>query len=275
MAALGETGAVRRLRPLLGIAPGRLRAGLRAAGVEWVEDPSNADPTALRVRLRRLRGDAAGDGVATRAAVVAAGLRGRDRAAAERAVAAELAARVCIHPEGYAVLLPGPINAAALAALVRMLAGARYPPAADQIKPLAAAPRPATVAGVRIVAAGRLRPGAWLLVREAAAMAPPVPARPGEVWDGRFRLAAESAVPEGATLGALGDDAAGLRAASALPAAVLRTLPAVRVQGNLFAVPHLRYPVVEQSTLPRLVFEPAVPAAGAPFVSAEEGVGQL
>ena len=37
MAALAETASVRRLRPLLAIPPGRLRASLRAAGVEWVE----------------------------------------------------------------------------------------------------------------------------------------------------------------------------------------------------------------------------------------------
>ena len=74
-----------------------------------------------------------------------------------------------------------------------------------------AAPRAATLAGVRILPAGRLRPGAWLLVREAAAMAPPVPARAGVRWDGRFRLAAAPPPPEGAMLGALGDDAARLR----------------------------------------------------------------
>jgi tRNA(Ile)-lysidine synthase len=274
MAALVETASVRRLRPLLAIPPGRLRASLLAAGVEWVEDPSNADRAALRVRLRGLRGDAAGDGVATRAAVAAAALRGRQRGLAEQATAAELAERASIHPEGYALLSPGPIAPAALAALLRLLAGARYPPAILQVEPLAAAPRAATLAGVRILPAGRLRPGAWLLVREAAAMAPPVPARAGVRWDGRFRLAAAPPPPEGAMLGALGDDAARLRGASPLPAVVLRTLPALRLHGNLFAVPNLRYPVVEGTSLPALVFDPAVPAAGAPFVPVQGGVVQ-
>ena len=49
---------------------------------------------------------------------------------------------------------------------------------------LAAAPRPATLAGARLLRAGRLGPG-LLVVREAAAMAPPV-RKPGVVWDGRF-----------------------------------------------------------------------------------------
>ncbi|MCW3477940.1 tRNA lysidine(34) synthetase TilS, partial [Limobrevibacterium gyesilva] len=43
MAALVEAGRVRRLRPLLPVPPGRLRATLHAAGIAWVEDPSNAD----------------------------------------------------------------------------------------------------------------------------------------------------------------------------------------------------------------------------------------
>jgi tRNA(Ile)-lysidine synthase len=266
MAALGETQKVRRLRPLLPVPPGRLRAGLRAAGLAWVEDPSNADPAAQRARLRALRGDVAGDGVATRAAVAAAVLRGRQRAAAEQALARELAARASIHPEGYAVLQPGPIDAVTLAALLRMLAGARYPPALHQVEKLAATPRAATLAGVRIMSAGRLRAGAWLLVREAAAMAPAVPAHVGTLWDGRFRLASD--VPEGAMLGALGDDAAALRGASALPAAVLRTLPALRAQGILFAVPHLRYRDIDMCTVPAVVFDPAAPAAGAPFAPA-------
>jgi tRNA(Ile)-lysidine synthase len=120
--------------------------------------------------------------------------------------------------------------------------------------------------------AGRLRPGSWLLVREAAAMAPPVAARAGVRWDGRFRLLA--APPEGAMLGALGEDAAALRGTSPLPAAVLRTLPALRLHGKLFAVPNLRYPVVERTSLPALAFDPAVPAAGAPFVPVQGGVVQ-
>ena len=40
MAALVETAALRMLRPLLDVGPGRLRATLAAAAVAWVEDPS-------------------------------------------------------------------------------------------------------------------------------------------------------------------------------------------------------------------------------------------
>src|SRR5207245_5909541 len=130
------------------------------------------------------------------------------------------------------------IDPRALAALLQMIAGAAFPPPTRSVAALAAAPRPATLAGARLLPAGRLGPG-YLIVREAAAMAPPVSAAPGVVWDGRFRLGNTTNVPPGATLGALGDQAARLRRASALPAAVLRTLPAVRYEGMLLAVPHL------------------------------------
>lgn len=40
------------LRPLLGVPKSRLEATLKAAGVAWLHDPSNADPRYERVRLR-------------------------------------------------------------------------------------------------------------------------------------------------------------------------------------------------------------------------------
>jgi tRNA(Ile)-lysidine synthase len=315
MAALTETATVRRLRPLLSVPPGALRATLTAAGIGWIEDPSNADPTALRARLRRARGDAAGTGVLTRAAVEAAQARGAARGAAERAVAAELAARVRLHPEGYAVIAHGPLSTPAMAALLRTIAGAPYPPALGQVAallagasggrrtggegadnpgagdPLADAPmadappiggKPAggpsacgTLAGVRVLPAGRFGSGR-LVVREAASMQGPVPARPGVVWDRRFRLGATAVLPEGAEVGALGRDAAALRrlpAARRLPAVVLQALPAIRHDGRLFAVPHLGYPdsIVTHSV--PVLFAPASVAACAPFVP-QSGVPQ-
>lgn len=269
MAMLSESRHVRRLRPLLPVPPGRLRATLRAGAMEWVEDPSNQDPSAMRARLRALRADPAGTGAGTRSALVDSIARGEQRQACERADAAELAARVTVYPAGYAILTPGRIAPSAFSALLRMVAGRRYPPSLSQVEPLAAALRPATVGGVRIMRApGRLAPGAWVLAREAAAMALPLPACPGAIWDGRFHLCGDVSLPDGATLGALGADAAGLRRRSPLPAAVLHTLPALRIDGNLFAVPHLGYAKNHSGRLPALVFDPPAPAAGAPFVPA-------
>jgi tRNA(Ile)-lysidine synthase len=236
MPALAESADMRLLRPLLTVAPGRLRATLRARGVAWVEDPSNADPAALRARLRAALADPDGDGDATRDASAQAVSHGRARAAEDRAIACLLASKVRVFPTGHALLAPGALPPAALAALLRMLAGAEFAP--SQVASLAAAPRPATLGGVRLLAAGRRHSG-WLLVREAAAMAAPVSARDGAVWDGRFRLFAPGSLPDDAMFGALGEDAAALRSRSDLPSAVLRTLPCLRVGLRVAAVPHL------------------------------------
>src|SRR5262249_37631351 len=59
MASIGERAAVGLLRPLLGMPRERLRATLRAAGQDWIEDPSNLNPAFTRVRLRAQLGAAA------------------------------------------------------------------------------------------------------------------------------------------------------------------------------------------------------------------------
>jgi hypothetical protein len=58
-----------------------------------------------------------------------------------------------------------------------------------------------------------------------------------------------------------------LRHLSALPAAVLHTLPAVRVGGELRAVPHVGYPGAAECARFPVVFCPSIPAAGAQFKS--------
>ena len=273
MAARVETPRLCWLRPLLDLPPARLRATLVAAGLGWAEDPSNADPAATRARLRALRADRAGAGPATRALVAAAAAAGATRAAAEAGWAALLAARAVLRPEGFALLDPAPLPPEALGALIRTIAGAAHPPRGRALAALAAAPRPATLGGARLLPAGRLAPGRLLVVREAARLAPPVPANPGAVWDGRFRLAGVPPPPQGrpapagTTLGALGADAAGLRRRSPLPAAVLRTLPALRRDGTLLAVPQLGYHLPGSEGF-RVVFAPGRPVCGAPFLPA-------
>jgi tRNA(Ile)-lysidine synthase len=258
MAALTETQRVRRLRPLLGISPLRLRATVAGEGLSWVEDPSNADPAHLRARLRELRCDPAGTGAATRGLVTAAIHRGEARAAAEVEWAGELAQRVMIFPQGYALLSPGAIAPEALAALLAMLSGAAIPPPLAQVTKLAAEMAPATVAGIRILKAGRLGEG-FLLAREPAACAAPVPAGPGAVWDGRFRVVRAVGEP-GLTLGAWGADPVGDR--RGLPISVLRSLPVLRRNGA----------VVRDATellgadAPCIIFSPGRPASAARFL---------
>lgn len=160
--------------------------------------------------------------------------------------------------------------ASVLATLLRAVAGRDHAPSADAVARLAAAPRPATLGGARLLPAGRLRPG-LLLVREAAAMAPPVAARAGAVWDGRFRLADRAAPPPGTWIGALGGpsgwpEPARRALARLLPAAVLRTLPALWQDGALMAVPHLGWPDAAACRAVPVLFSPPVPAGDLPFV---------
>ena len=268
MAALRELASVRLLRPLLDEAPGTLRQALRGAGIGWVEDPSNESQAAQRARLRRLRADRAGDGPATRALAEAARQAGQARAIRERDIAEWLAAHASLRPEGFALLPAGPFPPGAFSALVQTIAGADFPPPISAIAALAARPHAATLAGARLLPAGRLGPG-WILAREAGAMAPPVPALAGAAWDHRFRLLRNG--PPGSTFGGLGADAASFRRHCPLPAAILATLPAVRLGAALIAVPHLVPHLGPGDALPVIACPPrpaAVPAfVVAPFVA--------
>lgn len=268
MAALSEGDSVRLLRPLLAVPPGWLRSFLRQEGMDWIEDPSNADPSTLRARVRADLADPEGDGAAVTALLAQARGHGIRRAEAEQAVATELAGAVRLYPQGWAVLPAGLISPAALACVLRTVAGRAYPVAPGQVAALAASPRAATLAGTRLVPAGKAgAPGEWLLVREPAAMAPPVAALPGARWDGRFRLSRRATPPPGWRLGALGAAASALRRSRPdWPAAVLQALPALWDGTRLAAVPELGYPDAAACAAVPLRFAPAVPLAGAAFL---------
>ena len=254
MAAWRAEGGVALLRPLLGIGRGRLLATLEAAGLGWVTDPSNADPRAERARLRRALDDPAGSGPRTLALAARAARFGAARGRQAAAMAAWIAAEAGFHP-GPSVRLPeGAWPAAVLSALIRLVAGRAYPPAAGAVAALAAAPRPATLGGARLLRAS----GGFWLGREAAAMAPPVAAVPGMIWDGRHRVA--GAAPAGAWLGPLGP---GHGRAAGLPAALAATLPALWREGRVIAAPALGH------HLPGVTIRPSFRAAAVePFTFA-------
>ena len=257
MAVVTHGEAVRLLRPLLAMAPARLRATLRRAGASWVEDPTNTDPATPRARLRAAfaRGDAAPVPDLCRAARRHGAVR-RER---EASVAEELARQVSLLPGGVAAIAGPAISAAALSALIWTISGARHPPGTAAVARLAERLRPATLHGTAVLPTS----SGWLVGREAAAQAGAVTAQAGAVWDRRFRLLA--APPRDGTLGPLGDDAARLRRWSGLPAALLRTLPAVRCSYGLFAVPSLSYPDPDTCRAVPIAFCPPRPAAPAPF----------
>jgi tRNA(Ile)-lysidine synthase len=262
MSALRETQGLRLLRPLLAIEPARLRHFLTTGGIGWIEDPSNQDTRAMRPRLRRRLAVHPPDetGLPTASAAV-----GKLRSREEIQIATELAVRATIRPEGFALLSPGRIGSTALSALVQTIGGMSYPANPDQIADLAAQPRPTTIAGVRIMPAGRFGDG-WLIAREEAAIMEPVEATPSAIWDRRFHLIARRPFPGGTTIGKLGDDAARFRNSSDLPSALLRTLPVLRFGKVLAAVPHLGYVSYEDDERVTVVFSPPKPIAGPCFV---------
>ena len=245
MAGVRETEHARLLRPLLDVRPDRLRAVLRARGIGWIDDPSNRDPRTRRARVRTELGGAAAD---------LPDDAGTARAALDIEVAAELAARVMLSPLGYAVVSPGAIGAACLAAAWQAISGRAYPPPRAALAALAADPAAATLAGARLLPAGRLGPG-WLLVRDGPPP-PPAPARHGGPWD-RFVLHAPD-LPLGLVIGAAGD-VAGARHLP--PAVIRRLLPALFRDGRRVAVPSLGL----GEDVGWFRFVPSHPAAGAPF----------
>ncbi len=238
MAGWAARGDILLLRPLLGVAPARLRAFLRAETAEWVEDPSNADEKFERVRVR-----------VRQAGVADVARQAGARQDVEAEAADFMARHVMLRPEGFAVVGAQAMPAAALGALLRVVAGADYAPGRRQLQALGAQLHPATLGGARIARTAKFG-GGWVIGREPASCAAPLAAVAGAVWDGRFRLA--ETVP-GAMLGALGDDAAG--GSRNLPAFIRRGLPCLRQHG-----------VVMAAAAP-CRFAPPFPATTHPFVA--------
>ncbi len=264
MAALVETADLRLLRPLLPIGPERLRATLAAGGIGWIEDPSNRDPRAGRTRVRS---ELAGAPDRSDALLAKRAQAARSRQERRHGEASTLAAMTTLRPEGFAILPPALVPAGPFGALIRSVGGRPYRPGAGSTAALLQDPRPATLAGARLARAGRLGPG-WILLREAASIAPPCPAEIGASWDGRFLLCG-GALPSGLWIGATGAVTGARRAAlrrrSALPWSVIETMPSLWTADRiLVAVPHLLWSVpdsgLEQA---RFAFRPAAPATDA------------
>lgn len=234
MAAARPEPAALLLRPLLPVAPARLEAFLAARGIAPLRDPSNTHPRFARARLRATLADPSGQGAGTLALAAAADAFACRRDRTQAAVTARLAAALRLRPEGYALLdaaLLGQdaVAHAALAAALRLLSGEEH------------APPEAAVARMLAQGQGTLHGVQWaagLLCREPAACAPPLPAAPGAVWDGRWRV---GVAPDGLWIGALGAASARVarRERRGLPARVLAGLPALWRAGAVQGVPAL------------------------------------
>ncbi|WP_415492235.1 tRNA lysidine(34) synthetase TilS [Acetobacter sp.] len=227
LAAMGWVtirGGVRLVRPLLGVSRLALRNTLREAGLAWVDDPSNEDRRAERVRVRHalaaspahlspsglpdeqhkppgltpdthpvapaapvagLAASPGGTALSARGQYwVLAMQAGTRRMARETARAQAFARQVALLPHGWARLGAVLPCPDLMQVLVRCVGGLDYPPPLSSVASLCAHPREATLAGARLV---RWR-DEWVLIREQADIAPPVAAHDRAMWDNRFRL---------------------------------------------------------------------------------------
>jgi tRNA(Ile)-lysidine synthase len=257
MAPARGAGPALLLRPLLGVAPARLEVVLAEAGLTPLRDPSNADPRFARAHLRAILADPEGAGAVVAALARAAEGLGGLRARLAAAVADRLATAARLHEAGFcrldlAALGRDAVARTALGALLRVIGGGRYAPAEAAVGRLLGA-------GAGTLGGAVLRRDG-LLLREAARLAPPVPAAQDAAWDGRFCLS-RSAAP-GWALGAAGEAARALPRPPWLPGAVVPTLPALHCDGVLAVVPALAYPNPQTAARWPLRFAPVAGPVG-------------
>ncbi len=253
MGWISHTPDVRLVRPLLGVSRAALRNTLRAAGLAWVDDPSNLDLRAERVRVRFALHES---GLSEQFWCLAMDA-GSQRMARDQVLGATLARTCAFFPHGWVRLggsLPDP---AVLSGLIRTVGAQQYPPAPAAVARLCGRAG-GTLAGTRLA---RWR-DEWFLIREQAGVAAPVEASPGVVWDGRFVLRAPSALPRcGVYVGAAGY---GLerKARAGWPALFCAGLPALWWQGQVVAVPHLGWCGAQDWKDAFFEFRPPVPVTG-------------
>ncbi|EME68161.1 ATPase [Paramagnetospirillum caucaseum] len=258
MAAERPTAWGRLLRPLLPVPRQTLEATLRRRGQDWIDDPSNRNGVFARVRLRRLAGGLAAEGLTAERLAATAGRLARAQAAVDAMVAEAAARHVSLYPAGYARLrpavlaaLPEEVGLRLLARLLLAVGGEAYTPRLERLERLHAAltaglETARTLAGCRVVPLG----GEVVVCREPARVEAPLAVVAGGRlrWDGRFEAVAASDAPPGLSLGALGAGgrrrvaaAMGRKPPDAVPACAIPTLPALYDARGILAVPHLGY----------------------------------
>ena len=129
MAAQSEQPEVRLLRPLLGVPRSRLTATLRARSVQWLDDPSNADPRFERARLR-----ASGRGRLQQPA------RPGERPGRERDLAAVAVETLDFQPDGGMAIdrsrfvrLGRDLQVRLLSRVIQSVGGGEHPPRRDRL----------------------------------------------------------------------------------------------------------------------------------------------
>ena len=283
MAAIVEYPAYRVLRPVLPLPRVQLRSTLEASTVAWIDDPSNRDRRFARVRVRQELGssdqteDLCSRTIADVARAAAA------RVAAGQATAQLLGTGASVFSEGYVALDPDAVRAAspalasrALASAIVTVSGRHYPPRSERLERLVSALRTPAPAPARTLAGCRIahRGDRLLVAREPAAAVDALSiAAPGVYrWDNRFDIGiAGSRQP--LTIARLGHE--GWRSISQrdptlrsqpIPPLARPSLPAVYIDSEIVAIPHLGYCDGVAGT-PTITahFAPTLPLAGPRF----------
>ncbi|MEL7099740.1 MAG: tRNA lysidine(34) synthetase TilS [Pseudomonadota bacterium] len=233
------------VRPLLSVSRRALRHYLRQREIDWVEDPSNADPSFERVRMRNALPLLEPLGLTVEGlSRVAEQMRGAREALDWQTF---LAAKDMLDLKLGAVrldlrrfrALPREIGRRLLIRVVMWISSSRYPPRRDSVENAMAALRhgaPFTLDGVQVQRDGE----AMWLFREYAAVAS-LNVEVGDVWDERWTLEGPEDDPE-FTVRALGEvgilQVVDWRNAGVPRAAVL-SMPAVWSGDSLVAAPLL------------------------------------
>jgi len=262
MSAVTETSAVRLVRPLLAVPPTRLRAVLSTRRMDWIDDPSNLDPTFLRSRLRAALPELAATGITESSLAAVAHRMGRARVSLESAASALLARCCRLHPAGYAYMdilamaaAPAEVSLRALARALLCIGGRSYEPGSEKLERLHArivverGEVASTLAGCRVIGAD----GGLLVCRESRGLPTPVVVASGDrlVWDGRFAVGFAVAGGQSAKetrllpLGAAGwSEVVGARPElrrHPVPRQARLSLPALADGEGILNVPHLAY----------------------------------
>ena len=242
MAPIRREGGIMLLRPLLSTTREDLRTYLRAAGIDWIEDPSNHDQRFDRIKARAALSGLDQIGVTVHTLSRVAENMAQARAALAQ-YAQESARRVVQVEDGDLCLdramfetLPDEIRRRILAAAVLWIGGGDYTPrhsALEQALQAISAGKTGTIGGCMLVPGGK---NTWIC-RELKAVAQQA-ASPGTVWDGRWIVTGPAT--DGAEIRALGED--GIIQLEdwrriGKPRAALLSGPAVWVGQTLLAAP--------------------------------------
>ncbi|XBQ16824.1 MAG: tRNA lysidine(34) synthetase TilS [Oceanicaulis sp.] len=262
-------------RPFLSLRRKTLRAFLRAEGVDWIEDPSNADPAYERVRLRRAPIDPAAEAALLTFSDAAQAVR----AAEGRAAFALLgeAMRLCdlgiaaLDRAGFAAA-PRRVAIRAIEAVAAGVSGEADGPGphAEVLLDALLAGRAASAAGVLLTASGRLGrdPGAAAGRADGAGGAEPLilPDNGAGVFDGRFEIGGPARIE------ALGGRACPPEFADA-PAVFRPGLPVEASGGEALAPQPMR--LLARDRIAARLLSPASPAWFDALSDAARGVAAL